>query len=45
MESFWALGRRLDFLATGETAAGHYSIFHIQRLRATASEYGMELRP
>ena len=29
MESYWVLGQRIDFLATGETTAGHYSLFHI----------------
>jgi mannose-6-phosphate isomerase-like protein (cupin superfamily) len=29
MECFWVLGQRLDFLATGETTAGHYSLFHV----------------
>jgi hypothetical protein len=25
----WVLGQRLDFLATGETTSGHYSLFHV----------------
>jgi mannose-6-phosphate isomerase-like protein (cupin superfamily) len=29
MECFWVLGQRLDFLATGETTSGHYSLFHV----------------
>ena len=29
MECYWVLGQRLDFLATGETTSGHYSIFHV----------------
>jgi quercetin dioxygenase-like cupin family protein len=29
MECFWVLGQRIDFLATGETTAGHYSLFHV----------------
>ena len=29
MECYWVLGQRLDFLATGETTAGHYSLFHV----------------
>ena len=29
MECYWVLGQRIDFLATGETTAGHYSIFHV----------------
>ena len=29
MECYWVLGQRLDFLATGETTAGHSSIFHV----------------
>jgi quercetin dioxygenase-like cupin family protein len=29
MECFWVLGQRLDFLATGETTGGHYSLFHV----------------
>ena len=29
MESYWVLGQRIDFLATGETTAGHYSLFHV----------------
>jgi hypothetical protein len=29
MECFWALGQRLDFLATGETTGCHYSLFHL----------------
>jgi quercetin dioxygenase-like cupin family protein len=29
MECFWVLGQRLDFLATGETTGGQYSLFHV----------------
>jgi quercetin dioxygenase-like cupin family protein len=29
MECFWVLGQRLDFLATGESTGGHYSLFHV----------------
>ena len=29
MECFWVLGQRIDFLATGETTGGHYSLFHV----------------
>jgi mannose-6-phosphate isomerase-like protein (cupin superfamily) len=29
MECYWVLGQRLDFLATGETTGGHYSLFHL----------------
>jgi quercetin dioxygenase-like cupin family protein len=29
MECFWVLGQRLDFLATGETTGGDYSLFHV----------------
>jgi quercetin dioxygenase-like cupin family protein len=29
MECYWVLGQRLDFLATGETTGGGYSIFHV----------------
>jgi quercetin dioxygenase-like cupin family protein len=29
MECYWVLGQRIDFLATGETTAGHYSLFHV----------------
>jgi len=29
MECFWVLGQRLDFLATGETTGGRYSLFHV----------------
>jgi mannose-6-phosphate isomerase-like protein (cupin superfamily) len=29
MECYWVLGQRLDFLATGETTGGHYSLFHV----------------
>jgi quercetin dioxygenase-like cupin family protein len=29
MESYWVLGQRIDFLATGEATAGHYSLFHV----------------
>jgi len=29
MESYWVLGQRIDFLATGKTTAGHYSLFHV----------------
>jgi quercetin dioxygenase-like cupin family protein len=29
MECYWVLGQRLDFLATGETTSGRYSIFHV----------------
>jgi quercetin dioxygenase-like cupin family protein len=29
MECYWVLGQRLDFLATGETTGGHYSIFDV----------------
>jgi quercetin dioxygenase-like cupin family protein len=29
MECCWVLGQRLDFLATGETTGGHYSLFHV----------------
>jgi quercetin dioxygenase-like cupin family protein len=29
MECYWVLGQRIDFLATGETTGGHYSIFHV----------------
>jgi mannose-6-phosphate isomerase-like protein (cupin superfamily) len=29
MERYWVLGQRLDFLATGETTAGRYSLFHL----------------
>jgi quercetin dioxygenase-like cupin family protein len=29
MECFWVLGQRLDFLATGETTGGRYSVFHL----------------
>jgi quercetin dioxygenase-like cupin family protein len=29
MECYWVLGQRLDFLATGETTSGHYSLFHV----------------
>jgi quercetin dioxygenase-like cupin family protein len=29
MECYWVLGQRLDFLATGETTAGDYSLFHV----------------
>jgi mannose-6-phosphate isomerase-like protein (cupin superfamily) len=28
-ECYWVLGQRLDFLATGETTGGHYSLFHV----------------
>jgi mannose-6-phosphate isomerase-like protein (cupin superfamily) len=29
MECLWVLGQRLDFLATGATTGGHYSLFHV----------------
>jgi quercetin dioxygenase-like cupin family protein len=29
MECYWVLGQRIDFLATGETTAGDYSLFHV----------------
>jgi quercetin dioxygenase-like cupin family protein len=29
VECYWVLGQRLDFLATGETTGGHYSLFHV----------------
>ena len=29
MECYWVLGQRLDFLATGETTSGGYSLFHL----------------
>jgi quercetin dioxygenase-like cupin family protein len=29
MECYWVLGQRIDFLATGETTDGHYSLFHV----------------
>ena len=29
MECYWVLGQRLDFLATGETTGGDYSLFHV----------------
>jgi len=29
MECFWVLGQRLDFLGTGETTGGDYSLFHV----------------
>jgi len=29
MESYWVLGQRIDFLATGESSGGHYSLFHV----------------
>jgi quercetin dioxygenase-like cupin family protein len=29
IECFWVLGQRLDFLATGETTGGRYSLFHV----------------
>jgi quercetin dioxygenase-like cupin family protein len=29
MECYWVLGQRIDFLATGETTRGHYSLFHV----------------
>jgi len=29
MECYWVLGQRLDFLATGETTGGNYSLFHL----------------
>ena len=29
MECYWVLGQRIDFLATGETTGGHYSLFHV----------------
>ena len=29
MECYWVLGQRLDFLATGGTTGGHYSLFHV----------------
>jgi quercetin dioxygenase-like cupin family protein len=29
MESYWVLGQRLDFLATGEITGGQYSLFNV----------------
>jgi quercetin dioxygenase-like cupin family protein len=29
MECYWVLGQRIDFLATGETTGGDYSLFHV----------------
>jgi mannose-6-phosphate isomerase-like protein (cupin superfamily) len=29
MECYWVLGQRIDFLSTGETTSGHYSLFHV----------------
>jgi mannose-6-phosphate isomerase-like protein (cupin superfamily) len=29
MECYWVLGQRIDFLATGETTRGRYSLFHV----------------
>jgi mannose-6-phosphate isomerase-like protein (cupin superfamily) len=29
VECYWVLGQRVDFLATGETTDGHYSLFHV----------------
>jgi mannose-6-phosphate isomerase-like protein (cupin superfamily) len=29
MECYWVLGQRLDFLATGETTAADYALFHV----------------
>ena len=29
MECYWVLGQRIDFLATGDTTRGHYSLFHV----------------
>jgi quercetin dioxygenase-like cupin family protein len=29
MECYWVLGQRIDFLATGETTSGDYSLFHV----------------
>jgi quercetin dioxygenase-like cupin family protein len=29
MECYWVLGQRIDFLATGETTCGRYSLFHV----------------
>ena len=29
MECYWVFGQRIDFLATGETTSGDYSLFHI----------------
>jgi quercetin dioxygenase-like cupin family protein len=29
MECLWVLGQRIDFLATGETTDGDYSLFHV----------------
>jgi quercetin dioxygenase-like cupin family protein len=29
MECYWVLGQRLDFLATGETTTGLFSLFHV----------------
>jgi mannose-6-phosphate isomerase-like protein (cupin superfamily) len=29
VECYWVLGQRIDFLATGETTGGDYSLFHV----------------
>jgi quercetin dioxygenase-like cupin family protein len=29
MECYWVIGQRMDFLATGETTDGDYSLFHV----------------
>jgi mannose-6-phosphate isomerase-like protein (cupin superfamily) len=29
MERYWVLGQRIDFLASGETTGGDYSLFHV----------------
>jgi quercetin dioxygenase-like cupin family protein len=29
MECYWVIGQRIDFLATGETTGGDYSLFHV----------------